>query len=67
MTRFREIFLGKSVTINMINYLQVFILQTARIYSRATDKSILLAVRSRDSLQVLSMYSLYTADCQDLQ
>ena len=34
------------------------ILQTARIYSRATDKSTLLAVCSRDSLQVLVVCSI---------
>ena len=34
------------------------ILQTARIYSRTTDKSTLLAVRSRDSLQVLLVCSI---------
>lgn len=35
-----------------------FILQTARIYSRAADKSTLLAVYSRDLLQVLSVCSI---------
>ena len=34
------------------------ILQTAWIYSRATDKSTLLAVCSRDSLQVLAVCSV---------
>ena len=37
---------------------ELFILQTARIYSKATDKSTLLAVCSRDSLQVLPVCSI---------
>ena len=36
----------------------MIILQTARIYSKATDKSTLLAVCSRDLLQVLSVCSI---------
>ena len=41
------------------------ILQTARIYSKATGKSTLLAVCSRDSLQVLPVCSINSsAECQ---
>ena len=37
-----------------------FILQTARIYSKATGKIALLAVCSRDSMQVLPVCSIYS-------
>ena len=37
-----------------------FILQTARIYSKAAGKSTLLAICSRDSLQVLMVCSIYS-------
>ena len=44
---------------NMIGIANV-ILQTARIYSRATGKCTLLAFCSRDSLQVLPVCSINT-------